>query len=197
MGNNYLFLILILIIDFIKAPKPENIQIFNIYNYTSSINKEHYEINVLKNEIFGLEFERGRGTNCFWKHSNDIYLKESNYVRFLNSTTWDYLTEEYEKKLEELKNSTGAIQSEIQPIEGGTEYYYELFKALDGGNQPQSLYFTYSCGDDIVQNIAVNIWVCDEISKDIKEKCVIEKLCSNALTEEECTSAKATNQKTS
>ena len=59
MGNNYLFLILILIIAFIKAPKPGNIQIFNIYNYTSSINKEYYEINVLKNEIFGLEFERG------------------------------------------------------------------------------------------------------------------------------------------
>ena len=193
MGNKFLFLFLTLIIAFIKAPKPGNIQIFNIYNYTSSINKEYYEINVLKNEIFGLEFERGRGTNCYWKHSNDTYLKESNYVRFLNSSTWDYLTEEYEKKLEEIKKSTSAIQSEIEPAQGGTEYYYELFKALDGGNQSQPLYFTYSCGNDIAQKVTVDIWICDEISKDEKEKCVIKKLCSNALTEEECTSAKATN----
>jgi len=100
MGNNYLFLILILIITFIKALKPENIKIFNIYNYTFSINKEFYEINALKNETFGIQFERGRGTNCFWRHSNDTYLKESNYIYFLNNSTWDYLAEEYEKKLE-------------------------------------------------------------------------------------------------
>ena len=131
---------------FIQAPKPENIQIFNIDD--NSNKKGPYEINVLKNEIFGLQFTRGRGTICHWSHSNDTFLKELNYLLFLNSSTWDYISEEYEKELEEAKNSTDIHYTPL-PVEGGNEYYYELFKALNGGNQPQSLYFTYSCGDDI------------------------------------------------
>ena len=58
------------------------------------------------------------------------------------------------------------------------EYYYELFKALNGGSQPQSLYYTYSCLENININVTVKIWICDEISKDPNEKCVIKKLCS-------------------
>ena len=42
---------------------------------------------------------------------------------------------------------------------GGNEYYFELFKTLDGGNHPQLLYFIYSCGDDIYQNVSVDIWI--------------------------------------
>jgi len=51
MGYNYLFLIFIFIIAFIQAPKPENIKILNIDDEKGS-----YEINVLKNEIFGFQF---------------------------------------------------------------------------------------------------------------------------------------------
>ena len=171
MGYNYFFLIFI--IAFIQAPKPENIRIFNIEGSNSN-KMGTYEFNVLKNEIFGLQFTSARGTDCHWSHSNDAFLKESNYLRFLNSTTWDYISEEYEKELEKVKSSTNQIEIQIEPIDGGNEYYYELFKALDEGNQPQSLYFTYSCGDDI-----------------------IEKLCNNSLTEEECASAEAINPKTS
>jgi len=83
MRNNYLLFIFAFILAFIQAPKPENIRIFNVDDY---YNKEgFYDIVVFKNEIFGLEFERGRGTNCYWGHSNDTYLKESNFVRFLYS----------------------------------------------------------------------------------------------------------------
>ena len=204
MGYNYLFLISIFIITFIQAPKPENIQIFNIDD--NSNKKGLYEINVLKNEIFGLQFTRGRGTNCHWRHSNDTFLKESNYLRFLNSSTWDYISEEYEKELKEAKNSTDIHYTPL-PVEGGNEYYYELFKALNGGNPPQSLYFTYSCGDDIYRNASIDIWICDEIyrgqcvnnetTKNSNEKYIIEKLCNNSLTEEECISAEPINPKTS
>ena len=193
MGYNYFFLIFI--IAFIQAPKPENIRIFNIEGSNSN-KMGTYEFNVLKNEIFGLQFTRGRGTNCYWSHSNDI--KESNYLIFLNSSTWDYISEEYEKELEKVKSSTNQIEIQIEPIDGGNEYYYELFKALDEGNQPQSLYFTYSCGDDIVKKVLINIWICDEINKEqCVKKNIIEKLCNNSLTEEECASAEAINPKTS
>ena len=52
---------------------------------------------------------------------------------------------------------------------GGNKYYYELFKTIDGGNQPQSLYFTYSYTNNIQQNISVDICICDEI---YKEQCL-------------------------
>ena len=166
MGYNYLFLFFIFIIALIQAPKSENIKIFIIDD--NSNKKEPYEINVLKNEIFGFQFTRGRGTNCYWSHSNDKLLKESNYLHFLNSTIWDYISEEYEKAK---NNSNSQIETLFGPIIGGNEYYYELFKALDGGNQPQLLYFTLSCGDDIYQKASVNVWICDEINKD---QCVNE-----------------------
>ena len=171
MRNNYLFLIFTFIIAFVKAPKPENIPIYNIDSY---YNKEgFYEITVFKNEVFGFQFTRGRGTNCHWSHSNHTFLKESNYVRFLNSSTWDYLSE-------------GNIQ-----IFGGSEKYYELFKALDGGNQPQSLYFTYSCGEDIYEKASVVVWICDEIYRgqcinNETSKCVYNKENKNCISKALC-----------
>ena len=51
MGYNFPFLVFTFIIAFIQAPKPENIQIFNIGHYYSK--DGFYEITVLKNEIFG------------------------------------------------------------------------------------------------------------------------------------------------
>ena len=93
----------------------------------------------------------------------------------MNSSTWDYISEEYEKELKEAKNSTDIHYTPL-PVEGGNEYYYEFFKALDGGNQPQSLYFTYSCGDDIYEKVSVNIWICDEINK---EQCVNNEIAKN------------------
>jgi len=195
MRQNHLLFIFTFIIALIKAPKPEGIQIFKI---DSDSNKaEPYEITVLKDETFALQFERMGGSACKWSHSNDSFLKNSNYISFLNSSIWDYQFEEYEKELEKAKNSTSIPQDIPLPPIGRTEYYYELFKALDGENQPQSLYFTYACLENIYQNVTVNIWICDEISKDPNEKCVIKKLCNNSLTEDECTSAQAANPKTS
>ena len=171
MRNNYLFLIFTFIIAFVKAPKPENIPIYNIDSY---YNKEgFYEITVFKNEVFGFQFTRGRGTNCHWRHSNHTFLKESNYVRFLNSSTWDYLSEEN------------------IPIFGGSEKYYELFKALDGGNQPQLLYFTYSCGEDIYEKASVVIWICDEIYRgqcinNETSKCIYNKENKNCISKALC-----------
>ena len=72
----------------------------------------------------------------------------------------------------------------------------QLFKALNGGSQPQSLYYTYSCMDKISQNVSVNIWICDEISKDPNEKCVTKKLCSeikDGATKDICSSAQVSD----
>jgi len=173
MRQNHLLFIFTFIIAFIQAQKPEGIQIFKI---DSDSNKaEPYEITVLKDETFALQFERMSGSPCEWSHSNDTFLKNSNYISFLNSSIWDYLDEEYQKELEKAKNSI-SIHQEVHFLPSGRiEYYYELFKALDGENQPQSLYFTYACSETIYRNVTVNIWICDEISKDPNEKCVIKK----------------------
>ena len=60
-----------------------------------------------------------------WEHLNDSFLKESNYVRFLNSTTWDFLSEQYEKELEHAKELEKANNSifRFRPmkISGGSE----------------------------------------------------------------------------
>ena len=75
----------------------------------------------------------------------------------MNSSTWDYISEQYQKELEAAKNSNNHYIP--SPILGGSENYYELFKALDGGNQSQTLYFTYSCGGDIYKKADVAIWI--------------------------------------
>ena len=54
----------------------------------------------------------------------------------MNSSTKNYYSEQYENELEEVKNSTNIIENNVIPILGGNQYYYELFKAIDGGNQP-------------------------------------------------------------
>ena len=108
---------------------------------------------------------------------------------------------------EKAKNSEEAYHSDNmpypvnmpQPIVGGSEYYYEVFKALDGGNQIHSLYFTYTCGEDVIaQNATVDIFICDENNKNTNEKCANKiNSCTNSLNEEECALAEATDPKTS
>ena len=83
----------------------------------------------------------------------------------MNSSTWDYISENFIKNFEETKNPNNSTFIHQNIIDGGEEYYYEFFKAIDEGNQPQSLYFTYSCTEDIYKNVSVYIWICEEIYK--------------------------------
>ena len=174
-------ILLILIVSFSLAQKPEGIRIFNIddrYNKTLS-----YEYTVFKNEIFGIRFIRGRGTNYYWNHLNDSELKESNDIQFLYSRIYDYISDEYEKQLELAKNTSDIynisepsndipkpiINNIPEPINGGEEYYYEVFKALNEEKQPQILKFIYSDNDNnvIAYEVTITIWICDEIDKAI------------------------------
>ena len=209
------FFILILINNLIKAPKPENITLFSL-NYYENKNKS-YEFTVFKNEIFGFEFTRGRGTPCNWNNFNKNNLNETNNLQFLYSSTYDFLAEQYEKELELYQ--TSSIRYMPMPIVGGTEYYYEVYKAIGEGNQTQAMKFIYSCLTNIETEIDVNILIseseilCDKITNisefncengitstpsltkctyektNGEEKCVIKNLCSNSFSEEECNSA--------
>ena len=156
------FFILILINNLIKAPKPENITLFSI-NYYENKNKS-YEFTVFKNEIFGFEFTRGRGTPCNWNNFNKNNLNETNNLQFLYSSTYDFLAEQYEKELELYQ--TSSIRYMPMPIVGGTEYYYEVYKAIGEGNQTQAMKFIYSCLTNIETEIDVNILISDEIYKE-------------------------------
>jgi hypothetical protein len=115
---------------------------------------------------------------CFWNHT---FLKESNYISFLNSSIYDYLSEECEKRNEIAKNNFNSTYPFIpRYVVGGTEYYYEIFKALDVSNQPQSIKFYYIQLSRNLINVTINIWICDEIYKDQcinneTTKCVYDK----------------------
>ena len=161
------FLILVLIKNLIKAPKPENIRLFPINYYGSK--QKFYEFTVFKNEIFGFEFTQGRGTPCNWNdlNKNNYNLTETNNLQFLYSTSYDFLAEQYKKELELYKQSS--INYYPVPMVGGSEYYYKVYKAIGEGNQPQELKFTYSSFSNIITEVNVNIWICDEIYKD---KCI-------------------------
>ena len=164
MEYNYFYLIFICIIAFIQSPKPENIQIFEIDDFNYYEEYVH-EFTTFKNQIFGLQFIKGRGIPCFWSHS----FKRSNYISFLNSSIYDYLGEECQKENEIAKKvSNSTFHYFPKCIHGGSEYYYEIFKALDVANQPQSLNFSYYCYSDGIPiiNESINIWICDEVYKD-------------------------------
>ena len=155
-------ILLISLVSFSLAQKPEGIRIFNIDDEFSY--KLSYEYTVFKNEIFGIRFIRGRGTNYHWNHLNDSELKESNDIQFLYSRIYDYISDEYKKQLELAKNTSDIynisepsndipkpIFNNIpEPINGGEEYYYEVFKALNEEKQPQILKFIYSDNDNNV-----------------------------------------------
>ena len=177
MGYNYLCLIFIFIITFIQSPKPENIQIFEINDF-DYYRESFHEITVFKNQIFGLQFIKNRGVPCSWSH---IFLGESNYISFLNSSIYDYLGEECKKEqelAEKFSNSTHPYFPRCKL--GGSEYYYEIFKALEVSNQPQSIKFYFTQLNEIFINMTINIWICDEIYKDQcinneTTKCVYDK----------------------
>ena len=177
MGYNYLCLIFIFIITFIQSQKPENIQIFEINDFRY-YRESFHEITVFKNQIFGLQFIKNRGVPCSWSHT---FLKESNYITFLSSSIYDFLGEECKKEkelAEKISNSTHPYFPRCTL--GGSEYYYEIFKALDVSNQPQSLKFYFTQLNEIFINMTINISICDEIYKDQcinneTTKCVYDK----------------------
>ena len=164
---------------FTKNQKPENVTLYHI-----NCNQDcTYEYKVLKGEIFGFEFSRARGSCCEWELLNRTLLNEFYTIQFLKSYIYDYISENYQKALEKQKEEEEKRKEEItKPIEpiielvGGSEFYYEVFKAVHETNSPQKLKFIYTCCSDyIYTNVSINILVCDEI---IDNKCINKKKCS-------------------
>ena len=65
-------------------------------------------------------------------------------------------------------NKTRIIIINNEPIVGGSEEYYEIFKAVDmtNKNEPEYLHLIYTNGKEILKDVFINLWVCDEIYKD-------------------------------
>ena len=81
------------------------------------------------------------------------------------------------------------------PLEGGSESYYETFKALKEINHPQTLKYIYTCCSSgiIYKNVSINIWICDEIYED---KCINKKICSEIEfpSKEKCENSITSNE---
>ena len=160
------FLILLSTFIFIQTQRPQNIRIFNV-EYKEG--KFFYEYTVFKNEIFAFQFERLRGNYHYWDHLNDSLSEEPEIIKFLNSSSYFWGDERiprseiiYHPEL----NMTSIIMIDNAPIIGGTEEYYETFKALDITKKPELLHFIYTSETDTIMDVSVNLWVCDEIYKD-------------------------------
>jgi hypothetical protein len=80
-----LYLILFFAITFVSTQRPKNIRIFNTENKNGKL---FYEFTVFKNETFGIQFERGRGTAYYWEHLNDSLSKEQKPIIFLNTRSY-------------------------------------------------------------------------------------------------------------
>ena len=161
-----------------KNQKPDNCTIYNIKCKEEDCS---YEYKFLKEEIFGFEFIRGRGTCYQWELLNKTNFNEHNSIHLIKSYHYDYINKVYYRALDEASDTSEPEETEIEeesiePIGGGEELYYEIFKALYAVN-PKTLRYIYACeGHDIVSRVSINISVCDEI---LEEKCIINRKCSD------------------
>ena len=114
MKGFIIFFSLVFLINYIQNQKPENITMFDIL--VASYGYHFYEFTILKNEIFGFEFELIRGVpNRLWS------LTGSSKIQFLYYSIYDYIWEEYKKEEEEaIANS---IEFRKNPWSGGSYYY--------------------------------------------------------------------------
>ena len=165
MNYFHLYLIIVFAISFVTTPRPKNIRIFNTENKNGKL---FYEFTVFKNETFGIQFERGRGTAYYWEHLNDSLSKEQKPIIFLNTRSYfwaDDRVPQTEIIYDLFSNKTHIITINNWPIVGGSEEYYEIFKAVDmtNKNEPEYLHLIYTDGKEILKDVFINLWVCDEM----------------------------------
>ena len=189
-------MIIVFAITFVTTPRPKNIRIFNT-EYKNG--KLFYEFTVFKDETFGIKFMRVRGTAYHWEHLNDSLSKEQKPIIFLNTSSyfWDEdRVPQTQKIYVPFSNETHIIIINNEPIAGGSEEYYEIFKAVDmtNKNEPEYLHLIYTDGKEILKDVFINLWVCDEIYKDQcidndsmkcifdqeNKKCMSKTLCDTA-----------------
>ena len=182
MKSLYIASILSILLFLSKNQKPDNC---TIYQIGCNSNDCSYEYKFQKGEIFGFEFSKGRGIPCYWELLNQTNFNEHNSIQFIKSYIYDYNIKKYYRALDE---ETDTEETELFPeievedikvmddIYGGSEFYYEIFKALHAANS-QTLKYIYTCWDqDIIEKVSINISVCDEIHE---EKCIININCSD------------------
>lgn len=186
-----IYIIFFFLFFFSQSQKPQNILIFDIncYDFRSCF----YEFTVPKDEIFGFQFSKARGTPSHWQLLNRNFYNGSYNIQFLNSSIYDYISEEYEKRREKEKKEAEArgLPYYEKGISGGNEYYYEIFKALKETNHPITLKFTYDFLWNPRTNVTIDIWICDSIYKDKcinnnKTKCVYDKENKKCISKNLC-----------
>ena len=189
----YPYLILFFAITFVTTPRPKNIRIFNTEDKNGKL---FYEYTVFKDETFGIQFMQGRGSPYNWEHLNDSLSKEQKPIIFLNTSSYfwtDDLVPQTQIRHRPFSNETYIITINNEQFFGGTEEYYEIFKALDvtNENEPEYLHLVYADRREIIKDVYINLWVCDEVYKDqcidndtVKcifdqenKRCMSKKLC--------------------
>ena len=106
-----------------------------------------------------------------WEHLNDSLSKEQKSIIFLNTSSYfwtDDLVPQTQIRHIPFSNETYIITINNKQFFGGTEEYYEMFKAVDvtNENEPEYLHLIYTDRREIIKDVYVNLWVCDEIYKD-------------------------------
>ena len=89
MKSLFIASILSILLFLSKNQKPDNCSIYKIECEGEDCS---YEYKFLKEEIFGFEFIRGRGTCYEWELLNKTNFSEYNSIQFIKSYYYDYIT---------------------------------------------------------------------------------------------------------
>lgn len=86
MKSLYIASILSILFFLSKNQKPDNCTIYQIECNSEDCS---YEYKFQKEEIFGFEFSRARGTPCGWELLNKTNFNEHNSIQFIKSYSSD------------------------------------------------------------------------------------------------------------
>ena len=158
-----IFINFILIISFYFIKCQTSKEIPSIFlNYSDNRNIS-FNLSILKDEIFEIQYYGNPSTGCYWSFIN------------INSFIDTYIQRVSKDEVNNNKNDTlpDEISEDNEQILGKPEIEYNYYKALKTSNGPLILNFNYfSNSDEVLCNNSINLYICDELNDG---ECIYEK----------------------
>ena len=164
----YLNFILIITFFFIKCQT--NKEIPSIFLNYSDHRNISFDLCILKDEIFEIQYYGNPSTGSYWSFVNFNSFKNT-YIQSVTKPN-RLLNEKNntENDFPELIEIESEIESqEFNQILGSPEISYGYYKALKTTNEPLILIFNYISGSNVIVNNSINLNIYDELND---SKCI-------------------------
>ena len=163
-----MYLNYILIISLFLTKCQTNKEIPSIFlNYEDTRNIS-FNLSILKDEIFEIQYYGNPSTGSFWSFVNFESFKNT-YIQYVSKP--NRLLDE-ENNIDEIPPQVEeVVQDDFKDL-GSPETYYEYYKALKTTNEPLILIFNYNTGYNVIVNNSIILNICDEL---IDGKCKINE----------------------